>query len=546
MPRYYLVGALRSTPLRFDLTSGTYSVGRATDCQIVIKDGAVSRNHAEIVVQEDEIRVRDLDSLNGTQVNGRAVHGEAVLSAGDRVKFGQATLTLQEEKESILTGRTDSTTAGLYTEDRVRPTLTTTLHEIKEQSSRGHRSERLLAAVSDAGQLLSRRMQMTEIYKAVLDLLERVLPVSRILILGSKVEEQEILASRTQTESADAPLRMSRTMLRGILKDGKSFVTADAATDAQWDARGSIVQLGVRAAMGAPLFDNDRILGALYVDSRLPGVTYNEEHLHLLTLLANMVAVKMTNSRLEAEEQALEGLRQELAVAARIQRNLLPAVVPECEGMEIFAHQEPCDDIGGDFYDLARREDGKLWAVLGDVTGHGIAAALLMAHVMAGLHILEEQCEEPLALVSRLEAFLAPRVELGQFVTLFVGLLDPETGGMEYVNAGSTPPLVLSGEGTEVLPNTGPPVAVLKDIQPRTSKSVELGAGRGLLLYSDGISEFTRANVQYDEGPMQAFLQGAISRSAQDLGHSMLKDLQAFGEGDPADDDLTLLVIRRI
>jgi serine phosphatase RsbU (regulator of sigma subunit) len=517
-------------------------VGRTHDCDIVILDAAISRNHAQITVEEAAIRVRDLDSLNGTRVNGKPVKGEISVFLGDRIQFGQATLTLREDEDkSVRLGgfdTSDDTSSGIHA------TITTTLKEIQDQS-RGHRGQGLLAAVSKAGAMLSRRMVMEEIHTSVLDLLEQALNVNRILILGPDPENQEVLAARAMNEKADTPLRMSRTMLKSIIEDGKSFVTTDAATDEQWDAAKSIVQLGVHAAMGAPLFDNDRILGVLYVDSQTSGVVYNEDDLRLLTLLANMVAVKMTNSRLEAEERALEALRQELSVAARIQRNLLPAVTPEVPGYGIFAHQDPCDDIGGDLFDVHRLPDGRLWTVLGDVTGHGIAAALLMSHVMAGLHILEEQCEDPLTLITRLEAFLGPRVELGQFVTLFAGLIDPETGRMEFVNAGGMPPLILGPDTTGRLPTTGPPVAVLGDVQEREAESVTLEPGNVLLMVSDGIAEFSAGGVQYDEGRMQEFLKTAVSREARDLGSSLLKDLQDFAQGAPAEDDLTLLVVKR-
>jgi serine phosphatase RsbU (regulator of sigma subunit)/pSer/pThr/pTyr-binding forkhead associated (FHA) protein len=542
LANFYLTGTLGPNPIRFDLTVGTHSVGRTHDCDIVILDAAISRNHAQITVEEAAIKVRDLDSLNGTRVNGKPVKGEISVFLGDRIQFGQATLTLREEEDkSVRLGGFDTSDD---TQSQVHATITTTLKEIQDQS-KSHRGQGLLAAVSKAGALLSRRMEMEEIYTSVLDLLEQELSVNRILILGPDAETQEVFAARTRNEKADTPLRMSRTMLQSILEDGKSFVTTDASTDDQWDAAKSIVQLGVRAAMGAPLFDNDRILGVLYVDSQTGGVVYNEDDLRLLTLLANMVAVKMTNSRLEAEERALETLRQELSVAARIQRNLLPASTPEVTGYGIFAHQDPCDDIGGDLFDVHRLPDGRIWAVLGDVTGHGIAAALLMSHVMAGLHILEEQCDDPLALVTRLEAFLGPRVEVGQFVTLFAGLIDPATGRMNFVNAGGMPPLILGPDSSDRLPTTGPPVAILGDVQERESEATTLKPGHVLLMASDGITEFSRNGVQYDEGRMQAFLKTAASRDARDLGSSLLKDLQEFGAGAPAEDDLTLLVVKR-
>ena len=537
MTRWILSGTHANRPLKFQLGEGVHVVGRTPDNALPLPDPAVSRRHAELRVDGTRLVLRDLGSMNGTFVNGTQLKGEQELAVGDQVRFGQVSLAVAAD-EPIPPPLAISHHTSQFT-------LSTTMEEIRAQAYQS-RSDRILAAVSEAGQLLSRRMELPELYEKVMGLLEKSITTSRVLILSKeKGDEPQVVASRITDSAPGEPLRLSRTMLSDILERGKSFLTADAAADTQWEQKGSIVSLGVRAAMGAPLFDNDRILGAIYVDCRTPGLVYEAEDLRLLTLLANMVAVKITHSRLEAEEQVLEELRRELGLAARIQTNLLPKTIPALPGYEIFAYQAACADVGGDLYDVRPGTEGRMWVILGDVSGHGVAAALLMSNVMAGLQILAETARDPLDLVTRLEAYVSQHIELGRFLTLFAGLLDPASGVMSYVNAGQNPPILVKPGGRAPLSNSGLPVAILPGIQTRTPLECRLEVGDLLLMASDGVTEFNHGGVQYDEGRFQAFLDRAGNVSAEATGRALLEDLSVWSEGKAADDDVTLLVIRR-
>jgi sigma-B regulation protein RsbU (phosphoserine phosphatase) len=168
-----------------------------------------------------------------------------------------------------------------------------------------------------------------------------------------------------------------------------------------------------------------------------------------------------------------------------------------------------------------------------------------MANVMAGLYILAEGCRDPLELVSRLEDYLLQHVELGRFVTLFAGLLDPSTGRMRFVNAGQNPPLVITAGGRSTLPTTGPPVVILPGVQRRTTEECRIEPGTLLLLVSDGVTEFNRDGVQYDEGRFQEFLDRLGPAGAESAGLALLKDVNEWSGGIPASDDLTVLMLKR-
>ena len=535
-----LTGSRGNTPLRFELREGLQVVGRQSDCDIPILDTAVSRKHAELTVEQGEVKVRDLGSTNGSFLNGTRFTDEVGVKPGDRLRFGHVNLTLLKGGTSILSNQ-------FAPEGSVPATLTTTFQEIRAET-RENQTEQILAALHEAGQMLSQRIELKALYQGMVDFLARFIKASRILILEKETDEGDvnILASRLMGSVADEPLKMSRTFMKAIVTDGQSILTKDASLDQRFSAHESIIQSGVIGAMGAPLFDNDRILGAIYVDSKIPGIEYTAENLKLLTLLANMIAVKITNSRLEESELALKEIQRELAVAERIQRSLLPQQVPVADGYRIFCHQTPCSEVGGDLYDIRLLSDGRMWIALGDVTGHGVGAAILMSHVMAGLQILEDAGHAPLELVHRLETHLLQHVQSGQFVTLFVGILDPATGHLQYVNAGHNPPLILRDGKRAELPSTGMAVAMLPG-QKRTTAEVTLAPGETLLVFSDGIPETQQGEKQFDEERFYPFLDEARAGGydADTLGRKLLDEVTAFRGDGPVGDDLTLVVVER-
>jgi serine phosphatase RsbU (regulator of sigma subunit) len=544
----YLMGRLGGRDLTIELRPGLQTLGRSSACEIHIEDSAISRKHAELRLDGERATVKDLGSMNGTFVNGARVEQETPFTFKDELRFGHIAFTVGDENPAA------DTHTPFAPDTAARATLTTSYEEIRKSPS-----ERVLSIVAEAGQILQRRMDHDEMLEAMLDLIQRSIPASRILILGRDLTagEPEVVKLRLIEGNPGEPLLMSQTMLRRILEEGKSLLTSDAGTGSDLPATKSMVAAGIHAALGAPLFDNDRILGAVYLDSRTRGTLYHAEQLRLLTLLANMLAVKITNHNLEMQE---EQRREELAAAERIQRRLLPSVLPSISGYDIFAFQEPCQAVGGDLYDVRTLPDGRIWFVVGDVSGKGIGAALLMSSAMAGLQILASGSVDPLNLINRLEEHLEERIEYGQFITIFAGIFDPPSGRIEYVNAGHDGPVLLGPSGCEQLGATGGAVALVpREIRrnmPDLARWVEkrtLEPGHSLLVFSDGITETEYGDtavpsyrgMQYGEVRMTSFLNEACALRGQALGEAFLADLDTFRGDHAPHDDVTLLVFSR-
>ena len=329
-----------------------------------------------------------------------------------------------------------------------------------------------------------------------------------------------------------------------MLAENTAVITSDAAHDPRFLAQHSIIAQAIHSAMAVPLFDNQSVLGILYVDSTDPGVLYGQSELELLTLLGNMAAVKITNARLLEAESVRQRMAQELSTATRIQRGLLPNP-PPMTGWHCHARIETCHEVGGDLYDFHIRDDGEVVVLVGDVSGKGMGAALLMSSTIASARVLYDVCTGPLQLVRRLNTIMHRSTDARSFVTMFVGWLDPATGRMRYVNAGHPEPHILHAGSLRTLEATGIPVGMMGDFAWAEGETV-LDKGELLALFSDGIPEAQHGDEFFDFERVAATLRAAepeadLERAADRI----IASIDEFAAGEHRADDVTLVLLRR-
>src|SRR5215208_1443204 len=188
----------------------------------------------------------------------------------------------------------------------------------------------------------------------------------------------------------------------------------------------------------------------------------------------------------EIEQQARERERveQEFRVAQRIQRASLPEKVPELEGWQISPYYQPAREVGGDFYDFIELEDGRLGLVVGDATGHGVPAALVMSTTCGMLRAVAQAADSPGDVLRRVNDPLATDIPPNMFVTCFYAILDPENGSLTYANAGHDLPYVRRGGDAEELMARGMPLGLMPGMSYEEKKTI-LEAGEAALFYSD-------------------------------------------------------------
>lgn len=514
-------------------------VGRSSRNEIPIADPTVSKEHAEITSRDGRFYVRDLGSRNGTRVNGVEAREPLPLTPGDRVEIGHVLLAVTKEEPSRPVRFSDATVLGSSMRLRADQLL-------ERRSTDAGKGAAMIHLLAQAGQLLVLPRPLGETCDQILELTQRAVPASRYVLLLRRDDGEPVqMAGRMERGAADRPLALSKAIVKTVFDECASVLTGDAAQDPRFKAQESIVANSVHSAMAVPLFDNTRVLGLIYVDSQDPRIVFREEQLEILTLLANMAAVKITNARLLEAEQVRARMAHDLATAAGIQRGLLPARFPAVPGYTLEAHLETCYEVGGDLYDLRALPDGRLLFALGDVSGKGMGAALVMSSFLASARVLYETCRDPGELATRLGALLHETTDDSRYVTGIIGCLDPAGGRVHYVNAGHPSALIVGPGGVRELESNGVAFGVLPGF-PYASATDRLERGELLVLFSDGIPEAQRGEEFFgDPETRAAFAELASRPSLPEIRAGVLERINRFLDGAPRSDDIALVMIRR-
>jgi predicted ester cyclase len=247
-----------------------------------------------------------------------------------------------------------------------------------------------------------------------------------------------------------------------------------------------------------------------------------------------------------AEAQERERIEQELQVASQIQQALLPEATPELDGWELTTYYEPAREVGGDFYDFLELEDGRLGLVVGDATGKGMPAALVMATTRGMLRAVVQSVESPGEVLARVNEALVAEIPPNMFVTCLYAILDPKSGSLSYANAGHDLPYLRRhyGEGAHELRAAGMPLGMMPEMSYE-EKETSLGEGDRVLFYSDGLVEAHDPKREMFGFPR---LQRLVAEHAEEgsLEDFLMEELYSFtGEGWEQEDDITLLTLQR-
>jgi serine phosphatase RsbU (regulator of sigma subunit) len=348
-------------------------------------------------------------------------------------------------------------------------------------------------------------------------------------------------------------------LLAPILADSERVICAAGCDQDGLIALGQA--LGMAEYIAFPLGgEPQQPIGVLIAGNSVSSAAYHPQiraDSEFVVGLANLVsqvatAIRMRREiqarehRLKLEAHARERIEQELHVARRIQQASLPEVVPELEGWEIAPSYRPAREVGGDFFDFLELEEGRLGLVVGDATGKGVPAALVMSTTCGMLRAVTQASDySPGEVLQRVNEALTTRIPANMFVTCFYGVLDPGTGSFAYANAGHDLPYVRRGGGAEELMARGMPLGLMPGMTYE-EKEITLGAGDRALFYSDGLVE-----AHSPEGEMFGFprLQGLVAMHAEGepLVTFLMEELYSFtGERWEQEDDITLVTLHRV
>jgi serine phosphatase RsbU (regulator of sigma subunit) len=309
----------------------------------------------------------------------------------------------------------------------------------------------------------------------------------------------------------------------------------------------SIVEQKVHTMMAVPLQTKERIIGLIYVDSPFVLREFTKDDLSLLTVMANVAAIRIENARLAEIEEADRIYRRELAQAAEIQQGTLPDRAPVVSGVDLAGFNAACRTVGGDYYDFFTYPDGRVALALGDVSGKGMPASLMMMALHARVQVLAEDPSDVAGLMARLNKATCAKCPSNRFITFFFCVFDPATGQLSFANAGHNPPILVRASGkVELLEGGGPVLGILPHVA-YAAQQATLDAGDMLVLYSDGVTEAADPGLQeFGEDRFIEVLKRHRQSPAAAIVQSVTRALTEFSLGAPPADDVTLVVARRV
>lgn len=537
-----------------DISRLRTTIGRSARSDICIPDAFASRLHAELRKEGETYWLQDLGSANGTRYNGSLVTNPVPVVPGGEIQIGETTLLFEDEQIE----RTKNATLIADSTQSLDPSMTISFARKKNptaeilESQFSSRTE-LLGLISKVGVALLSSTGLEETLDQVASLVFEAVPSDRCVIMlrddenGSEDGMRVAVARQRGKEDQLTEVRISRTVMEEVMVNGKSVLTSDAQHDPKFASQ-TMALLGVRSVLAVPLSVNESdVFGIIYADSPTYENTFSEEHLNILTTLASVASIRVENAKLTEERFERERMERELELATEIQQRFQPSAPPQMESYEFQGISFACYEIGGDYYDFIPRHNGNMLVALGDVSGKGTAAALLMSSLHAAIHAQTVARSELSEMVSAVNEYLANNTPSNRFITFFVGELDPATGMLKYINAGHNPPLVGRADGTvEELDSGGFPLGIMPNAEFELGQ-ITLSQGEVLIVFSDGVSEAeNNLGEEFGVERLSQVVRTNLSRSAAGLRDKIESSLSDFTGTAPANDDITLVIVKRV
>lgn len=521
------------------------SVGRASTNDITIIDDSLSRLHARITIREGTASVEDLGSMNGTQVNGVRITGRQPLKVGDVIRFGNVEATLSQDQSSkVVIEYKDSP-------DLPRSTIVMSAEMLRSGllgpatpgTDRWPRAMSVLQGLT-LGLIrdVSAQQLLEDLVEKLFDFLEAEHGV--VLLKDASGEVEPVVVRTRKGRASKEDIRLSHTLVEAALERREAILLREGGGDAALASRSLIIS-GVTTAIVTPLEAGGEVIGLLYFDAFLTRKPFDEDDLRLVTVLAHVAAAKIQNAKLAEEVQKKRVLEQEMAIARTIQQRLLPHKTPHEGAFQLFATLRSAKEVGGDLFDYFWDEK-RLFFCIGDVSGKGVPAALVMALTKTLFRANAAFLDDPAQMMAAVNVRLYEETDPTMFVTAFCGFLDLESGRLVYSNAGHDRPLILR-PGSPLRTLEAKPGLAL-GVFPKFSYPLQeelLAPGDSLILYTDGVTEAVDPATQlFGLARLEAAMDALAPSDPEGIVRALIEAVDGFAKDAPQADDITTLCIR--
>ena len=407
-----------------------------------------------------------------------------------------------------------------------------------------------LSLLYNISQAFNSSLDLDEVLNTVMDKVITVTKAERgFVMLRDEEGELDFKAARgIEHDTIEQPeFEVSRGIVESVAEGGEPLLTSDAMQDDRFSGRSSVINLGLRSIICAPLKIKDEVIGVVYVDNRLQAGIFLDADLELVNAISGSAAIAIENARLYQVAVEKGRMDQELKIARQVQTDLIPQNPPEIPNYELVAHWVPAREVAGDFYDFIELEDGRLGIVIADVVDKGMGAAMFMAYSRAVLRASAKSAADPAEAIGEMNRIICADSAYGMFLTLVYAILDPDKNELTYVNAGHNPPLMSkkSAKALKELTRTGMLVGV-DETHEYEQETIALKAGDFICFFTDGVTEaHNKKQEQFGEERLTAVLRKAKGSNAEGILSEINKAVDLFVTSDTPFDDLTLVVLKR-
>jgi serine phosphatase RsbU (regulator of sigma subunit) len=515
----------------------------------------------KITSHEGNFYLEDLNSRNGTYLNGRPIFKPQPLKEGDEIGICDLSFVFHVNPPepnlttSSIPRRNAEDMATLIDDEQLTAGSSVLTRMDLSSGSTGLglqvNTEAKLKALLEISQNLSRTLELNDVLPKLLDGLFKIFPqADRGFIVLKDPRTSRLVPRAVKCRNAEETevLRISRTIVHSVMESKQAILSADAAADSRFNMAESIVDFKIRSMMCAPLITGEGdALGVIQIDTNDRRKWFNREDLDVLAGVACQAAFAVENAQLHDMALREEAIRRELAVAHEVQRGFLPSESPQLPQYDFFEFYEPANALGGDYYDYVELPRSRLAIVLGDVSGKGISASLLMAKLSAEARFCLISEQTPAAAIGRLNRIFCGSGWEDRFVTLVLAVLDPTENSVTLVIAGHMPPILRRGKnavepvGEEI---TNLPLGVDHDVKYEQGV-YHLEPGDSLTLYTDGITEaMNAAGDLYGQDRLLKQLASEVT-GVNALGRHLLDDVKKFVGNRSQSDDMCLACFGR-
>ncbi len=410
-----------------------------------------------------------------------------------------------------------------------------------------HRIELELELLQETGTILSMSIQLDDVFKSIVDALEKLISFNAIgiYILRQKGERiDELFSSGYQNAASPELLRLKagKGLVGWVAKTGEPVIVPNVKQDTRYVA----AREETMSELVVPLFFGTEVIGAFNLESDKLDA-YSPSDLEMVTAFANQAALSITRARLIQETFEKNKIKEQLQVAREIQKSFQPSKEMKYLGYDFDAVNISSEEVGGDYFDFIPIVDNQLGVTIADVSGKGLPASLIMASFRASLIAEIRNNYAIRTILRKVNNLICESVEKGKFVTAVYGVLDMKNRIFTFANAGHNPPILLRATGEVEFLSTGGWTLGIMPEREYEERPIHIRDGDILVLYTDGVTEAESPSGElFGTERLVDMVKTNRQRSAKEMRETVVQEIIRFRDPSSQPDDLTIVIIKAI